>query len=471
MKKITILTILIAATFNIAAQDAYYYSGSEKIPLTKVPGKEVAIYKTIDKKGQIDFQQMNLNEKSKVTNSVGEFLAISETFIDYTGLELTPTGYFDIKLKQLGDYSVLLEIANDYNLEVVEQDRYMPLWYLLRLKLRVDGTVLDIANQIYETGLFASCSPSFSFDCEEISYDPEVSQQWGLFNDSIPDADICISEAWSFATGKGVKVAIVDSGVDVNHQDLKDNILMSYDFYTNTSPTAYYSNHGTHCAGIVAAKRNNGKNISGVAPDAQIMAAGINSESNTSPSIFASAINWAWKNGADIISCSWACPVSSKVTEAIDSAMIRGRNGLGCILVKSAGNDAGSITFPGYCRPDIIAVGMLKKNGNIHSWSCYGPNLLVCAPGYKILSTIPNNQTDIKGGTSMACPHVSGVVALMLERNPNLTINQVRQILAETAVKIGHMSYSTQGEFGLRNNSYGYGLVNAYQAVINTPKE
>ena len=71
----------------------------------------------------------------------------------------------------------------------------------------------------------------------------------------------------------------------------------------------------------------------------------------------------------------------------------------------------------------------------------------------------------------MACPHVSGVIALMLERNPNLTINQVREILAETAVKTGNMPYNIQGEFGLRNNYYGYGLVNAYQAVINTPRE
>lgn len=266
MRKTAIFTILLAAAFNLIAQDAFYYIGSEKSPLTKVPGKEVAIYKTLDSQGHIDFVQISLEDRLTVNTSIGEFLARTECYVDYTGLEVTPTGYFYIKLKHSDDYPILCQIAEQYELEIVKHDRYMPLWYTLRIISKIEGTIIDISNSIYETGLFASCSPAFAINAEELSYDSEVNQQWGLFNVECPMADISISEAWSFATGRGVKIAFIDSGADLDHQDLKDNILMSYDFHAETMPAACYSNHGTYSAGIAAAKRNNGLNISEVTP-------------------------------------------------------------------------------------------------------------------------------------------------------------------------------------------------------------
>ncbi len=94
----------------------------------------------------------------------------------------------------------------------------------------------------------------------------------------------------------------------------------------------------------------------------------------------------------------------------------------------------------------------------------------VTAPGDNILSTVLNDQVAIMRGTSMAAPHVAGVAALVLERNPNLTATQVREILARSAKKVGNYEYDTVKEFGTWNERYGYGLIDAYNAVINTPR-
>ena len=183
----------------------------------------------------------------------------------------------------------------------------------------------------------------------------------------------------------------------------------------------------------------------------------------------ARGINWAWKKGADIISCSWHCAEQPQIVEAIDSAMTRGRNGKGCIIVKSAGNGGyNSITFPG--SGGVMAIANLRKFGDRRdsgeTASNYGQEMFLSAPGTEILSTIPGNLIDIFTGTSMAAPHVAGVAALMLERNPSLTVWQVREILARTAKKLDSMGLDINNTYGLWNEYFGYGLVDAYEAVL-----
>jgi subtilisin family serine protease len=246
---------------------------------------------------------------------------------------------------------------------------------------------------------------------------------------------------------------------------------------TDSSPSKVYDNHGTHCAGIAAAVRNNGIQIAGVAPDAKLMSISndlilsTNLENN-----LANGINWAWKNGADIISCSWWCTKNELLEDAIDNAVSKGREGKGCVFVKSAGNytttrPSYNITYPGGYSDDVIAVSNMQIDGSIHYDSCYGSSLFIAAPGTAILSTLPNDEIGYKTGTSMACPHVSGVAALILERNPALTAKKVREIMAKNAKKIGTLPYDTDKEYGTWNEHYGYGLIDAYQAVINTPRQ
>ena len=496
----TALTILVAmlwSSITATAQSTCYYSGGEQIPLTEIPGRFVAISPVAEDVGTLG-SNFTIVDSITDTNSriiVYEFnpssytllqakellqqnstgnIAVHSCYRSGEGMELVPTGYIYVKLKEASHITALGLVAEQYNLEVVSQNVFMPLWYTLRQTLAATMSPLETANAILDSEVFAECFPDFSFDGIEFSYDPDIHRQWGLYNETNENLDISVSPAWDYATGKGIKIAIIDTGIELTHIDLAANMdSLSYDTETGASPSIVHNNsaHGTHCAGIAAAVRNNGIQIAGVAPDAKLMSISSNLQSSSlSAQDRANGINWAWKNGADIISCSWQSNKNKFIEDAIDSAIVRGRNNKGCIFVKSAGNRGGAITYPGNYRKEVLAVAWMNQDGLINSESCYGDNMFVAAPGDNILSTVLDNKTAIASGTSMAAPHVAGVAALVLERNPNLTTYQVRDILARSAKKIGDYEYDTEKEFGVWNEHYGYGLIDAYNAVILTPK-
>lgn len=499
MKKV--ITFMVAAfclSSSMSAQDSYYYYHDTKVLLNENATKIVAIapktenvslspsngftfvYAISDTRSLIKVYELTSSTtiKRAIAANSSAPVNIQPCYKSENGNELIPNGYINVKLKSVTDYSTLQNVAQQKDCEIIEQNPFMPLWYNLRVKEAPGHNSVDIANAIYETGKFASAFPSFTFDAIEISYDPNVYEQWGLYNSQYDGLDISLSQAWSYATGKGIKVAVVDEGIDLNHQDLRDNIdPLSYDTETKKSPSKLYGEHGTHCAGIVAAVRNNGIQVAGVAPDAKLMS--VSNSLSSVPNLesnLANGINWAWKNGADIISCSWWCNKNELLEEAIDNAVEKGREGKGCVFVKSAGNYSRShqtydISYPGDYSPDVIAVSNMTVDGSISSSSCYGPNLLVTAPGTQILSTIPGNKIEKFSGTSMACPHVAGLAALILERNPSLTAKKVREIIARNTKKVGNIPYSTNKVYGTWNVKYGYGLIDAYKAVINTPRK
>lgn len=494
MKKFIILIVVaFCLTFSISAQDSFYYYHGTRIPLIEDSTQFVSIAPKIE---DVSLSQTNEDTLVKTISDTRSLIRVykmsSSTTIERAtdtntsvavniqpcyrsenGNELIPNGYINVKLKTATDYSILQTIAGQNGCETIEQNPFMPLWYNLRVKDAPGHNSVDIANSIYETGKFASAFPSFTFDAIEISYDPNVHEQWGLYNSKYEGFDISISQAWSYATGRGIKVAIIDEGIDLNHQDLRDNIYpLSYDTATKTSPSKLFGDHGTHCAGIVAAVRNNGIQVTGVAPDAKLMSvsSSLTLTSNIESKL-ANGINWAWENGADVISCSWFCYENELLEHAIDNAVTKGREGRGCVFVKSAGNTGGPISYPGDYSQDVLAVANMTSIGSLAEDSAHGDNLFVTAPGTYILSTIPNNKIAKLSGTSMACPHVAGLAALILERNPSLTAKKVREIIAKNTKKVGTIPYSTNKTYGSWNEYYGYGLIDAYKAVINTPRQ
>ncbi len=487
-KLFSIIILSLFVCINSHAENHYYYYYGEKVPLTVDESHVVAI--TPKQEGadvnaalsSSDFITVSDSRSDiKVYNSavarkvVTESSCFHECYTSSKNEMIIPNGYIYIKLKQSSDISLIHSLSEKYHYQLIEQNDFMPLWYTVMVRPESGASSVSIANQLYETGLFASCCPSFSIDAREISYDPDVYTQWNLYNPDYEGIDIDVSKTWSYSTGRGIKVAVIDEGIDREHIDLKDNIdPLYYNTETKTADSEVYGSHGTHCAGIIGAVRNNGVQISGVAPDVSLISVssslslGSQLESN-----LADGINWAWKNGADIISCSWHCRKNPVIKEAIENATTMGRDGKGCVFVKSAGNtttDNHSITYLGNLSEDVIAVSNIMPNGLISPSSCYGPNLLVCAPGTDILSTLPYNKNGYKSGTSMACPHVSGVAALILSINPALTAKQVREIIAKSAKKVGNDPYDSVKKYGLWNYRYGYGLVDAYNAVLLTPR-
>ena len=490
MKKLYVLMLLLCISFGAFAKDTFYYSGDEKIKLQEIAGKEVVIFPAATTQiakmagfsggREIKDDRLAISVVSESTASLKTIKHMSvpvrmeKCYRDSQGLELIPTGYINLKLKKSGDRDLLDRRAAEFGLEITEQNRYMPLWFELVINFENESSVIDIANRLFETGDFETCSPAFSFDGREISYDTYTSNQWGLYNAEYDGIDINIVPAWDYATGKGIPIAFIDGGVELTHTDLAKNAYLSIDCATGASPNIEYDGHGTMCAGITAAVRNNNFGIAGVAPDAKIMSARVDfSENANTQKQLADAINWSCNNGAYILSCSWGSSRCKLIEDAIDAAVTLGRNGKGCIFVCSAGNNGqadGSITYPGGYREEVLTISGVMKDGDRYIDSSYGDAVFVSAPGKDIYTTTKNNGIVSASGTSMACAFVSGVAALILERNPNLTANHVREILANSTNRIGPYSYSTQKEFGAWNKWYGYGMIDAYQAVMNTPR-
>jgi subtilisin family serine protease len=257
-------------------------------------------------------------------------------------------------------------------------------------------------------------------------------------------------------TGQGVVVAVIDTGVDYNHEDLRNNIwtntkeianngidddgngyvddVSGWNFSGNNNNTFDDNGHGTHVSGTIAGE-NNGIGVTGVAYNAKIMPVKVLNESGSgSYSAITNGIYYAVNNGANVINLSLGGYYSNNnLKKAIEYASSKG-----VIVVMAAGNDGSSSPdYPArYAYNTGIAVGAVDINNNLANFSNRAGRQeisYVTAPGVDIYSSLPNNQYGSYSGTSMAAPHVAGVVALMLSANPYLTDSQVREILANTA--------------------------------------
>ena len=489
---ILIILLLISCPIGIIAQTSYYYYKGKQIPLTlndskvcvSIPKDKGDVRKELLKDIQVldtirdDIFDISIIQQSEYNKlSTSKSVLFSPSYKTKDGEEVFLTPYINIRLKREQDVGLLTSFAERYGLRIVKQDRFMPLWYILSVSSNTGKNALDVANELWESGYFAASVPDLCSDDLTCSDDPMFNQQWGLHNSDYPGIDISVSSAWAYATGKNIKIAVLDTGVDLNHIDLVSNISdISYDTETDSSPSVVYKNHGTHCAGIAAAVKDNGIQIAGVAPEATIVSIS-NSLKGTANSQLkrADGINWAYQHGVDIISNSWRSGNHhDAIDEAIFNAFKYGRNGKGCIVVFASGNKKSSdanynVKYPANCNDSILAVGSIENTGVKASTSCYGEKLDLVAPGVGILSTLPNDTIGYKNGTSMACPHVAGVAALILERNSELTVTQVNSIINSNAKKISGVNFNITKTDGTWNEEYGYGLVDAYNSVINTP--
>ena len=438
-------------------------------------------------------------------------LKVSPCFKTDSGKRLGLTNNFYVKINS--NAATLYDYAQSYNLEVIGKDPFMPDWYILSCKKNNSKNSLEYANQFHESGLFIAAEPEFIYHDLQASNDPYYSNQWGLkntgqYNSNHTGLDINVEEAWNITKGDNVKVAIYDHGFEMNHPDLASNTFGNgFDAATGTSPSKVRGNHGTACAGIIGAIHDNNLGITGISPESDIISISIRLKDYDTPIQLASGFNWAWQNGVEIISNSWGGYAPSNIiTDAIYTAINKGRNGKGCIIVFASGNENNTnIRYPGSAIPDILVVGAMspcgeRKNPNScdteSSWgSCYGNQLDVVAPGVLIPTTdrraingynpiyslhklsggvlVSNDYSDRNyttwfNGTSSAAPHVAGVAALILSVNPNLKVEEVNDIIESTAQKTGTYNYTIKNNRpnGTWNIEMGYGLIDAYEAVL-----
>ncbi|MTI22300.1 T9SS type A sorting domain-containing protein [Fulvivirga sp. RKSG066] len=533
--------LLTMSTINYAQEYYYYYKG-EKQPLSLnteyvylVASSEVSdssALRSLVNKGAI-VEKFDVNDVTKTLKSVGQstegtkywaeiklqqklsekeysaylkelkaFGAITHASPYFSNANEDKIGlseYFYVKLRNEKDFGRLSKLAVDLRAEVVGQNKFMPLWYTLKTNNDSKLNALEMANRFYESKMFEHSEPDLMVD--DLEYDPNdplFTDQWGLENTSqyggTAGIDINALDAWEISKGsRDVIVAVLDHGFEMNHPDLQGNTFgTGFDSESGTTPALVLGSHGTACAGIIGALQDNNTGVSGVAPNSQLMS--ISNSLVGSPNSRqkrADGINWAWQNGADIISNSWGSGVQYAIIDnAITNALNNGRGGLGTIIVFAAGNSNNAVSYPANSNPDIIAVGAADDCGlrvdptggsSCLSWnsfqgSCFGAQLDVMGPGAMISTTDRQggsgydgtDYTASFGGTSSACPMVAGVAALILSVNPCLTHDEVEDIIEQTAQKVGGYAYANVGgrPNGTWHTEMGYGLVDAEAAVL-----
>ncbi|UEM25318.1 S8 family serine peptidase (plasmid) [Skermanella mucosa] len=307
---------------------------------------------------------------------------------------------------------------------------------------------------------------------QTVPNDPDFGLLWGLDNQGqdggVADADIDAPEAWDQETGSGTVVAVIDTGIELPHPDLDDNIwsnpgeiagngvdddgngyvddISGYDFVNeDADPTDDYF-HGTHVAGTIAAEGDNGVGVTGVAWDARLMvvkafdSAGFGNEFD-----IIQAIEYAALEGADISNNSWSgYDFSQGVHDAVRLAGEQGQ-----LFVAAASNETSdNDSFPAYPASfdldNIVSVAATTASDTLASFSNYGATTVdLGAPGENIYSTFTGGGYGYLSGTSMATPHVSGTAALLLSRNPDLSTGELKALLLDTVDPVADLAGRT----------------------------
>jgi hypothetical protein len=316
---------------------------------------------------------------------------------------------------------------------------------------------------------------------------------------SLAGVDGRIAEAWDLVKGnENTIIAINDTGIDLNHPDLKDNLLPPLNFPTDSQSLlgfGAFGDHGTSCAGVAAARGDNNQGVSGVCPGCAVLpvwvapfgpdGSGLLIDDNDLAMNFVKMTDM----GVGVISNSWGKSIGDPlfktsipqypvlpmvVADAFDYAETKGRNGKGTVILFAAGNNNENIAKNPYpSHPNVITVAAVDNLGLKSFYSNYGNEIDIAAPsdggtlGITTTQIVPTENgppyTSDFGGTSSATPFVAGVIGLMLSANPELSAQEIRSILQASATKIDNV----YGEWDANGFSpyYGHGLVNAYKAV------
>lgn len=353
---------------------------------------------------------------------------------------------------------------------------------------RIKETDIDSTIKAYskEPGI-AYIERNYKVSVAVTPNDPSFPQLWGLNNTGqtggTPDADIDAPEAWNIQKGNNVLIGVIDTGVDYTHPDLAANIwtnsgevagdgldndangfiddVHGYDFINGDGDPMDDRYHGTHVAGTIAGRGNNGVGVTGVSWSAKIMALkflGADGSGFISDAI--SALNYATQMGAKLTNNSWG---GGGFSQGMLDAITAAKNA-GSLFVAAAGNDASdndvSPHYPSnYNVDNVISVAATDHNDNLASFSNFGRNSVdLGAPGDNIFSTAPGNTYQTLSGTSMATPHVAGSASLVWAANPAMTYAQVKSRLLSTGDSITALQGKTVT--GRR--------LNAFNALTNT---
>ncbi|MFG3618295.1 S8 family serine peptidase [Nocardia sp. NPDC047654] len=465
----------------------------------------------------------SVEERTPALEAAPEVRFAGHVLVDpVTGEPVLYTENIFVKFVDHVDREHCLAVLAAANLTVKQVVSYATNAYFTAAPEGTGQRVFDIATALLNRDDVEYCHPELIRHRARKTIFP---QQWHLKKTTIGgvtiDAHAAVEAAHALTRGAGVTIAVIDDGVDIDHPEFAGaaKIVAPRDVTAKTDdprPKDSFGtgpdngdNHGTACAGVACANGTAG--ASGVAPEAALMpirlASGLGSQAE------ADAFGWAADHGADVISCSWgpadgrwfqpndpahnrvvALPASTRL--AIEYAVTSGRGGKGCVVLFAAGNGNESVDNDGYAGfAKVIAVAACNDTGKRSVYSDFGkavwcafpssdfghrpfghPDALTPGiwtvdrhgangynPGTVAAGDAAGDYTNDFGGTSSACPGAAGIVALMLSVNPDLTSDEVKNLLKDACDKIDPQG----GGYGADGHSdkYGYGRLNALAAV------
>ncbi len=356
-------------------------------------------------------------------------------------------------------------VAGNHDLEVLGENTLSALGFTLARFAVPAGRDLDqVVDALLADPDVQQASKNIVFRSQKTYDDPLAYDapdgQYGLYL-------IRADEAHDLATGAGVRVAVIDSGLDLGHEEFAGQVVAAYNAVDHTGDVTDFNGHGTHVAGTIAARADNGAGVVGIAPDAELIIARSGSAGTHTAYSVVEAMDFAVAQGARVMNMSLGVglptPDSDSLTQYFFRTAVDAAVRAGVVVVASAGNDQqrGSPYGVPALLPDVIAVAAVDSDREVTDFSNLRPYVDVAAPGKAIWSAWPRdlgNRTGYRAvqGTSMAAPHVAGVAALVLEANPALTPCEVQAIIEGTAVDLGAPG---------KDPRYGSGLVDARAAV------
>jgi subtilisin family serine protease len=479
--------------------------------VTKFPEAGVTVRRVAHEEGELESAKSTIATRDQTRAALkqednirfaGRVLQDAES-----GEVMLYTENFFVKFKDDVSEKACFALLKNYSLKIKNKLPFAPNSYFVEAEEGTGLKVFEIADKLLKEKEVEFCHPEL---VQERRFKTIHPLQWHLakttIGGKIVDAHVNIEKAWQHTRGKGITIAVIDDGVDLDHPEFAGRIIHPFDATENSDnprPKSPDDSHGTSCAGVAcAAGLKDG--ASGVAPEAMLIP--IRLRSGLGSMAEANAFAWAADKGADVISCSWgptdgewwnpADPVHNRMTAlpdstrlAIEYARTKGRGGKGCTILFAAGNGNEDVKNDGYASyPGVIAVAACNDTGKRSVYSDYGDAVWVCFPsgdyawkpfqhpapvseGLRTTDRLKKegyeagDYINYFGGTSGACPGVAGTVALILAANPDLTPSEVKELLRQSTKKIDEK----EGEYDKNGHSvwYGYGRVDAGLAVQN----
>lgn len=501
MKILISVFFVFGLSFAAFGQD-FYYSNNEKHYLSKATNwlsVQVKAEDSLKFRAKIGNQEMvslkehlipergifwlQLEQSAMIDEDLAEIKKEFDILRTFQGYYMTDgsgdtmhyimTDVFNVQFSEDVTPDQIRAINEKYSVEILSEG--LENEYMLRLTEASEMSTLEVANIYYIEGLTEWSLPDFHVSIIRESI-PSIyfRDQWYLHNTGqgggIAGLDINIVPAWDITTGSSdIIVAVVDEGVDPHENFYEGQLIEGYNAAdkSNNGLPRKGDFHGQAVAGIIAANHS-ATGVMGVAPNVRLMSVRIE---GARVSDQAAAFDTAWVRGADIINLSWGWSgYFDNIAQALQRAMTLGRNGKGTVVVKSAGNTyGGEVSFPGNV-PGVLTVGAVTNRDQPARYTPKSKRVDIVAPSgdrkdRRVLNILTIDRHEPYGyvadgryyqnfdGTSAAAPQVSGVAALILSMNPELTEKQVREILINSATSYGETDWA------------GAGRLNAFQAL------